>query len=104
MQIFGLRYFLIIGGFGRLFTQLLSFSAGVVSIIISIFIKGPQLAVPYRIVCIVACGFAIFGLILSFYENDDKFKFDDEEDNIETEVGEENKDSKEKEKEKESKE
>ena len=99
MQIFGLRYFLIIGGFGRLFMQLLSFSAGVVSIVISIFVKGPSLAFPYRIVCIVACGFAIFGLILSFYENDDKFKFDDEEDNIETEAGEENKDSKEKEKE-----
>ena len=99
MQIFGLRYFLIIGGFGRLFTQLLSFSAGVVSIIISIFIKGPQLAVPYRIVCIVACGFAIFGLILSFYENDEKFKFDDKEDNIENETGEENKDNKKEEKE-----
>jgi len=96
MQIFGLRYFLIIGGFGRLFMQLLSFSAGVVSIVISIYIKGPELSFPYRIVCIVACGFAIFGLILSFYENDDKFKFDDEEDNNETETGEENKDNKEK--------
>jgi len=44
----------------------------------------------------VACGFAIFGLILSFYENDDKFKLGDEEDNNETETGEENKDNKEK--------
>ena len=96
MQIFGLRYFLIVGGFGRLFMQLLSFSAGVVSIVISIYIKGKELSFPYRIVCIVACGFAIFGLILSFYENDDKFKFDDEEDNNEIETGEENKDNKEK--------
>jgi len=96
MQIFGLRYFLIVGGFGRLFMQLLSFSAGVVSIVISIYIKGKELSFPYRIVCIVACGFAIFGLILSFYENDDKFKFDDEEDNNEIKTGEENKGNKEK--------
>ena len=95
MQIFGLKYFLIIGGFVRLFMQLFGFSAGIVSIIISIYIKGRELSFPYRIVCIVACGFAIFGLILSFSENDDKFKFDEEEDNNETETGEENKDNKE---------
>jgi len=103
MQIFGLKYFLIIGGIGRLFTQLLSFSAGVVSIVISIFIKGEKLSFPYRVVSIISCGFAIFGLILSFYENDDKFKFDEEEGNIETEMGEENKVNKREEKEDEKK-
>ena len=81
MHIFGLKYFLIIGGLGRLFTQLIGFSAGLVSIIISIFRKGLQLTLPYRIVCIFSLGFAIFGLFLSFYENDDKFQFDEEGEN-----------------------
>lgn len=80
MQIFGLRYFLVLGGLGRLFTQIFSFGAAAVSIGISIFKKTPQeLLMPYRIVNLVGTGFAIFGLILVFFENDEKFNFEDEE-------------------------
>ena len=79
MEVYGLRYYLTIGGLGRLFTQLFSFSAAVVSIVISIFRKGGnQLLLPYRIVSLIGVGFGIFGLILVFFETDEKFKFDDE--------------------------
>ena len=79
MEVYGLRYYLTIGGLGRLFTQLFSFSAAVVSIVISIFRKGGnQLLLPYRIVSLIGVGFGIFGLILVFFETDEKFKFGDE--------------------------
>ena len=80
MQIFGLKYFLTLGGLGRLFTQVFSFGAASVSIIISIFYsKQEELVLPYRIVMLCGASCSIFGLILSFFENDDKFKFEDEE-------------------------
>ena len=33
------------------------------------------MVLPYRIVCIVSIAFSIFGVILSFHENDEKFVF-----------------------------
>ena len=76
MEIFGIKYFLTLGGLGRLFTQLFSFAVSAISIIISIFRKGKdELVLPYRIVCIVSIAFSIFGVILSFHENDEKFVF-----------------------------
>lgn len=76
MQIVGLKYFLTVGGLGRLFTQMFSFGAAFLSIIISLYYKNAQeLLFPYRIVSIVSIGFAVFGLVLSFFENDDKFDF-----------------------------
>ena len=80
MQILGLKNYLIIGGLGRLFTQIVLFSVAGISIVISIFKKSAkELLLPYRIVSLVGAGFAIFGLILILYENDDEFKFEDEE-------------------------
>jgi MFS family permease len=94
MEVFGIKYFLTLGGLGRLFTQLFSFGVSGISIIISIFRKGrDELIFPYRIVCVASIGFSVFGLFLSFYENDEKFKFKDiemedennnDEDNINT--------------------
>ncbi len=79
MEVFGLRYFLTLGGLGRLFTQLFSFGAAALSIVISIFRKGKeQLLQPYKIVSLVSAGFAVFGLILSFFENDEKFVYESE--------------------------
>ena len=76
MEIFGIKYFLTLGGLGRLFTQLFPFTVSAISIIISIFRKGKdELVLPYRIVCIVSIAFSIFGVILSFNENDEKFVF-----------------------------
>ena len=80
MQIFGLRYYLTLGGFVRLFNQLFSFLIAMLSIIISIWNNNyKELLKPYRIVCIVGIIIAIFGFILVFYETDEKFNFDDEE-------------------------
>ena len=80
MQIFGLRYYLTLGGFGKLFNQLFSFLIAMLSIIISIWNNNyKELLKPYRIVCLVGVIIAIFGFILVFYETDEKFNFDDEE-------------------------
>jgi hypothetical protein len=79
MQIFGLKYFLTLGGLGRLFTQIFTFSAAAASIVISYFFKRPQdLLKPYRIVTYVGAGFAFFGFILAFFENDEKFDYGDD--------------------------
>ena len=99
MHIFGLKYFLTLGGLGRLFTQVFSFGAAAASIVISYFFKNPgDLLKPYRIVTCVGAGFALFGFILAFFENDEIFdygdddKFSDDEEKGETkEVKEEEK-------------
>ena len=64
---------------GRLFTQIFTFSAAAASIDISYFFKRPQdLLKPYRIVTYVGAGFAFFGVILAFFENDEKFDYGDD--------------------------
>lgn len=77
MHIYGMRYFLIIGGFFRLFDQLCGFTASVLSVILSIFFKNAeQLKQPYRIVAIVGICFSIIGFILTFFETNEKFDFE----------------------------
>ena len=97
MEVYGLKYFLILGGIGRTFIQLFSFGAAGTSIIISIFRKGKdQLLLPYRIVSFISIFFAVFGLILTFYENDKKFKYEvneNETNNIFMELGESKEDN-----------
>ena len=79
MHIYGLKYYLTLGGYGRLFNQLFTFIIAMISIIISIFRKTmDELATPYRIICSIGVIFSILGFILVFYENDEKFKFDDD--------------------------
>jgi len=80
MQIYGLKYYLLLGGFLGLFNALFNFMIAMISAIISIWCHNySQLLLPYRIVCAVGVIFAIIGLIFVYQENDTKFKFDDEE-------------------------
>lgn len=80
MHIYGLKYYLTLGGYGKLFNQLSSFLIAMISIIISIFKKTKdELATPYRIICSIGVVFSIVGFILVYFENDEKFKFDDDE-------------------------
>ena len=52
------------------------------SVLISLKYKtGEELKTPYRIVAIVGFVFAVIGFILSFQENDEKFKFQNLEEN-----------------------
>ena len=79
MQIYGLRYYLTIGGLARLFNDLCSFTAAITTIVLSVYFKNAQeLLFPYRMV--VAGGFflSVLGLIMIFFENDDKFIYGDE--------------------------
>ena len=76
MQVFEFRNYLIIGGFGRLFSQLSAFLAALTSVLLSLKFKtGDGLKTPYRIVASVGCVFSCVGFVFSFQENDDKFKF-----------------------------
>ena len=76
MQVYEFRNYLIIGGFARLFNQLSFFIAGLTSVILSFNYKtADALKTPYRIVAGVGIALSVIGLILSFFENDDKFKF-----------------------------
>ena len=76
MQVFEFRNYLIIGGFARLFNQLSCFIAALTSVLLSLKFKNANdLQLPYRIIAIIGIGLSFFGLILSFYENDQKFKF-----------------------------
>jgi hypothetical protein len=79
MTIFGMRYFLVVGGFARLFNEISVFSAGLTSIIISIYFKNAkELKIPYQIIIAIGGGLSIIGLIAVFFENDEKFIYGDE--------------------------
>ena len=76
MQVFEFRNYLIIGGFTRLFNQSNAFLAALSSVLLSLKFKTKDdLKLPYRIVASIGAVFAIIGLVLSFYENDEKFSF-----------------------------
>ena len=76
MQVYEFRNYLIIGGFARLFNQLSFFIAGLTSIFLSFKYKtGDELKSPYRIIAFFGIGFSLIGLILSFFENDEKYAF-----------------------------
>ena len=79
MQVYGIRYYLIVGGFARLFVEIFRFIAALASIIFSIFFKNAEeLLLPYQMIVAIGGIFTILGFILIFYENDDKFIYDDE--------------------------
>ena len=79
MQIYGMRYFLTIGGFARLFNDLSNFIAALSSIIISIFYKNAEeLKFPYQMVVLGGGLLSVLGFILVFFETDEKFIYGDE--------------------------
>ena len=68
MNIYGMRYFLTIGGFAKLFNEFSVFTAALTSIILSIFFKNAEeLKFPYQIVIIVGGVLSIIGSILVFF-------------------------------------
>ncbi len=76
MQVFEFRNYLIIGGFARLFNQLSCFIAALTSVLLSLKFKtGTDLQTPYRIIASIGLVLSIIGLVLSFFENDQKFEF-----------------------------
>ena len=76
IQVYEFKNYLIIGGFARLFNQLSFFFAGLTSVILSFNFKtGEELKTPYRIVAFIGIILSSIGLILSFFENDEKFTF-----------------------------
>ena len=79
MQIYGLRYFLTIGGFARLFNDLNSFIAAITTIVLSIYFKNAkELLFPYKMVVVGGFFLSATGLIMIFFENDEKFIYGDE--------------------------
>ena len=67
MHVFGMRYFLTIGGFAKLFNELSGFIAALTSIIFSVFFKNASdLLFPYRITISIGGIICILGLILFF--------------------------------------
>ena len=81
MHIFGLRYYLTLGGLGRMFTQFFISGAASVSIVISNFKKTyDELVSPYRIVSLVGIFCSVIGLFLAISENDDEFQFEEKQD------------------------
>ena len=78
MHIYGLRYYLTLGGLSRLFNQIINFIIAMISIIISFWNKHyDELLKPYRIVCFIGVIFGIIGFVLVYYETDKKFNFDE---------------------------
>ena len=79
MQVYGLRYYLTIGGFARLFNDLSSFIAAITTIVLSIYFKnGEKLLFPYHMVDAGGFFLSVIGLIMIFFENDEKFIYGDE--------------------------
>ena len=79
MNIFGMSNILVIMGFSRIISEISSFSSALISIVLAIFYKNAfQLKVPYQIVCLEGCILSFIGLVLIFFENDEKFDYGDE--------------------------
>lgn len=81
MQVFEFKNFLIIGGFARLFNQLSAFFAALTSVLISSQYETPNasnLETPYRIVASIGIILSCIGFILSFFENDERFQFEND--------------------------
>ena len=91
MNVFEFRNYLIIGGFARAFNQLSCFIAALTSVLISLNYKNSNasdLEAPYRIVASIGILLSSAGgLLLSFYENDEKFKFKNGQNNNEQNLG-----------------
>ena len=78
MNIYEFRNYLIIGGFSKLFVQIIFFITSLISVLISLKYKTAEdLLIPYKIIIYISSFISIFGFILSFYENDEKFEFKD---------------------------
>ena len=79
MNIYGMRYYLTIGGFARLFNELSGFIVAIISILISMYCKTTEeLKVPYQIVITTGGILSLIGLTNVFFENDEKFIYGDE--------------------------
>ena len=90
MQVFEFRNYLIIGGFARSFNQLSCFIAALTSVLISSNFDNPiasDLEMPYRIVAFTGIFLSFIGFILSFFENDEKFIFKNNENNNRQSLG-----------------
>ena len=84
MHIYGLRYYLTLGGLQKLFNQLITFIIGTISLVFSLFFgNASELLLPYRMVCVVGVVLAVMGLVLIFFETDEKFNFEADEEKIE---------------------
>ena len=79
MNIFGMSNILVIMGFSRIISEISSFSSALISIVLAIFYKNAfELKVPYQIVCLEGSVLSFIGLVLIFFENDEKFDYGDE--------------------------
>ena len=79
MHVYGITYFLTIGGFARLFNDLSVFIAAFISILISVYNENPfELYKPYKTMILIGGPLSAAGLALIFFENDDKFIYGDE--------------------------
>ena len=79
MHVYGITYFLTIGGFARLFNDLSVFIAAFISIIISVYNQMPnELVRPYKNMVLAGGCLSVVGLVLIFFENDEKFDYGDE--------------------------
>lgn len=90
MQVFEFRNYLIIGGFARSFNQLSCFIAALTSVLISSNFDNPianDLEMPYRVVAFTGIFLSFIGFILSFFENDEKFIFKNNENNNRQSLG-----------------
>ncbi len=83
MNIFGMSNFLLIAGFAGIIGQIGTFLSALTSIVLAIFFKNAfELKVPYRIVCLEGGILSFIGLVLVYFENDEKFDYGDENEGI----------------------
>ena len=79
MQVYGINYFLTIGGFARLFNDLCVFVAAFISILISVYHENPlDIYKPYKKFVLIGGPLSGAGLALIFFENEEKFIYGDE--------------------------
>ena len=84
MKIYGMQYFIEIGGVITICKGIVNILRGGISLLISLYYHtGKELQIPYRIIFVISIGLNIIAYILALKENEEYFKYPNYQYNIE---------------------
>ena len=76
MKIYGIKYYLEIGGIIGIIIAIFNILDPVLSYVVSRYYKtGEELRIPYRIIYIIGTGLSVLGFILGIFQNDEEFEY-----------------------------
>ena len=87
MEVYGIQESVILGGIIGVFSKLSEITTTVAAFGISFIYTKKEIIKPYRIMYIIGSGFCVLSLILLMFEKKDKFKYDEDNESNEDDLG-----------------